>query len=69
MHSVLEESVSQVVTGVLQNQKATVEINENSFLRGKWETDKQGNDIIGIRLYVNNKEVFYLQDKGTKIAC
>lgn len=70
MKSVLAETIDKVVEEVLQNGKSIIKIEnaeQPTQIAGCWEMDKNGNDVIGIYLYVNGQEVYKIQDVGTKI--
>ena len=70
MKSIFAETIDKVVEEVLQLGKSVIKIEEAeqpTQIAGCWETDKQGNDVIGIYLYVNGQQIYKIQDVGTKI--
>lgn len=70
MKSIFAETIDKVVEEVLQNGKSIIKIEDAeqpTQIAGCWETDKNGNDIIGIYLYVNGKEIYKIKDIGTKV--
>ena len=72
MKSMFAETIDKVVEEVLCNSKDTIikidGAEQPSAIAGCWEKDKDGNEVIGIYLYVCGKAVFKIQDVGTKIT-
>ena len=72
MKSIWADTIDKVVEEVLCNSKDTIikidGAEQPSAIAGCWEKDKDGNEVIGIYLYVCGKAVFKIQDVGTKIT-
>ena len=70
MKSMLSNAIDELVEEVLCNGDTVIKLDgtaEPTQLAGCWEVDVDGNSVIGIYLYVAGKQVFKLQDVGTKI--
>lgn len=70
MKSIFAETIDKVVEEVLQFGTSIIKVDgaeQPTQIAGCWETDKQGNDVIGIYLYVNGQQIYKIQDVGTKI--
>ena len=71
MKSMFADVIDKVVEEVLQFGESIIKIDgaeQPSAIAGCWEKDKDGNEVIGIYLYVCGKAVFKIQDVGTKIT-
>ena len=71
MKSILAEVIDKVVEEVLQFGESIIKIEEAeqpTQIAGCWEKNKDGNEVIGIYLYVCGKAIFKLQDIGTVIT-
>ena len=71
MKSILAEVIDKVVEEVLQFGESIIKIEEAeqpTQIAGCWEKNKDGNEVIGIYLYVCGKAVFKIQDVGTMIT-
>lgn len=69
MKSMLSNAIDELVEEVLCNGDAIIKLDgtvDSTQLAGCWEADVDGNSVIGIYLYVAGKQVFTLQDVGTK---
>ena len=63
--------IDKVVEEVLQFGESIIKIEEAeqpTQIAGCWEKNKDGNEVIGIYLYVCGKAIFKLQDIGTVIT-
>ena len=70
MKSILAETIDRVVEEVLQVGNSIIKIEDTEIptqIAGCWEKDKQGNEVIGIYLYVNGQQIYKIQDVGTKV--
>lgn len=70
MKSMLSNTINELVEEVLCNGDSIIKLEgtaEPTQLAGCWESDVDGNSVIGIYLYVAGKQVFKLQDVGTKV--
>ena len=68
MKAILADAIDKVVEEVLQNGESIIKIEGTpSTVAGHWEINKDGEEVIGIYLYVNGIEVFRTQDIGTRV--
>ena len=70
MKSIFAETIDKVVEEVLQFGTSIIKIDgaeQPTQIAGCWEVDKNGNDVIGIYLYVNGQEIYKIQDVGTTV--
>lgn len=68
MKSMFADVIDKVVQEVLQFGESIIKIEEAeqpTQIAGCWEKNKDGNEVIGIYLYVCGKAIFKLQDIGT----
>ena len=71
MKSNFADTIDKIVEEVLQFGESIIKIEEAeqpTQIAGCWEKNKDGNEIIGIYLYVCGKAIFKLQDVGTMIT-
>ena len=71
MKSMFADVIDKVVEEVLQFGESIIKIEEAeqpTQIAGCWEKNKDGNEVIGIYLYVCGKAIFKLQDIGTVIT-
>ena len=71
MKSMFADVIDKVVEEVLQFGESIIKIEEAeqpTQIAGCWEKNKDGNEVIGIYLYVCGKAVFKIQDIGTVIT-
>lgn len=72
MKSIWADTIDKVVEEVLCNNKDSIikieEAEQPTQIAGCWEKNKDGNEVIGIYLYVCGKAIFKLQDIGTVIT-
>ena len=71
MKSMFADVVDKVVEEVLQFGESIIKIDgteQPTQIAGCWEKNKDGNEVIGIYLYVCGKAIFKLQDIGTVIT-
>ena len=70
MKATLAEAIDMVVENALQSIESVVKVEgttEPTAVGGCWETDENGNGIMGIYLYVSGKQIFHMQDIGTRV--
>ena len=70
MKSIFAETIDKVVEEVLQFGTSIIKIDgaeQPTQIAGCWEVDKNGNDVIGIYLYVNGQQIYKIQDVGTTV--
>ena len=70
MKSIFPETIDKVVEEVLQFGTSIIKIDgaeQPTQIAGCWEVDKNGNDVIGIYLYVNGQQIYKIQDVGTTV--
>ena len=71
MKSMFADVIDKVVEEVLQFGESIIKIEEAeqpTQIAGCWEKNKDGNEVIGIYLYVCGKAIFKIQDVGTMIT-
>ena len=71
MKSMFAEIIDKVVEEVLQFGESIIKVDgtaEPTQIAGCWEKDNDGNEVIGIYLYVCGKAIFKIQDVGTMIT-
>ena len=71
MKSMFADTIDKIVEEVLQFGESIIKIEEAeqpTQIAGCWEKNKDGNEVIGIYLYVCGKAIFKLQDIGTVIT-
>ena len=71
MKAMFAEVIDKVVEEVLQFGESIIKIEEAeqpTQIAGCWEKNKDGNEVIGIYLYVCGKAIFKIQDVGTMIT-
>ena len=71
MKSMFADVIDKVVEEVLQFGESIIKIEEAeqpTQIAGCWEKNNNGNEVIGIYLYVCGKAIFKLQDIGTVIT-
>ena len=71
MKSMFADVIDKVVEEVLQFGESIIKIEEAeqpTQIAGCWEKNKDGNEVIGIYLYVCGKAIFKFQDVGTVIT-
>ena len=71
MKSMFADVIDKVVEEVLQFGESIIKIDgtaEPTQIAGCWEKNNNGNEVIGIYLYVCGKAIFKLQDIGTVIT-
>lgn len=71
MKAILAETIDKVVEEVLQIGESIIKIDgteQPTQIAGCWEKDNHGNEVIGIYLYVGGKQIFKIQDVGTRIT-
>ena len=71
MKSMFAEIIDKVVEEVLQFGESIIKVDgteQPTQIAGCWEKNNNGNEVIGIYLYVCGKAIFKLQDIGTVIT-
>ena len=71
MKSMFAEIIDKVVKEVLQFGESIIKVDgteQPTQIAGCWEKNNNGNEVIGIYLYVCGKAIFKLQDIGTVIT-
>lgn len=71
MKAILADAIDKVVEEVLQTGESIIKIDgteQPTQIAGCWEKDSKGNEVIGIYLYVGGKQIFKIQDIGTRIT-
>ena len=71
MKSIFAETIDKVVEEVLQYGESIIKVDgaeQPTQIAGCWEKNKDGNEVIGIYLYVCGKAIFKIQDVGTVIT-
>ena len=71
MKSMFADVIDKVVEEVLQFGESIIKVDgteQPTQIAGCWEKNNNGNEVIGIYLYVCGKAIFKLQDIGTVIT-